>query len=133
MFAPDGFCTLRSAHRSKRGAQPARYLPQERAQEQIMATEQTGSSVELQNFPPQAAVSIRETGRVADLPTMIEHCIATLVNYLHHHAVPPAGPPYVRYFTFGETETDFELGIPLLEPLADEGRVSRSELAGGEA
>ena len=39
----------------------------------------------------------------------------------------------MRYHTFGETETDFELGVPVVEPAAGEGRIVAGELPGGTA
>jgi len=47
--------------------------------------------------------------------------------------VTPAGPPFVRYHTFGETETDLETGVPVFEAAAGEGRIVPGELPGGAA
>ena len=39
----------------------------------------------------------------------------------------------MRYHTFTQTETDLELGIPVVAPIAGEGRIAGGELPGGRA
>ena len=45
----------------------------------------------------------------------------------------PAGPPFVRYHTLGETETDLEVGIPVAEAEPGEGQIAAGALPGGTA
>jgi effector-binding domain-containing protein len=45
--------------------------------------------------------------------------------------VQPAGPPFVRYHTFGETETDLQVGIPVAEAAPGEGQIVAGALPGG--
>ncbi len=59
--------------------------------------------------------------------------IRALRGYLQGRGARPAGPPFVRYHTFGETETDLEFGIPVVEPVAGEGRIAGGELPGDPA
>jgi effector-binding domain-containing protein len=59
--------------------------------------------------------------------------IGALAAYLQQTGAQPAGPPYVRYHTFDENEADFELGVPVAEPVAGEGRIEAGELQGGPA
>jgi|Tabmets5t2r1_1033131.scaffolds.fasta_scaffold07870_2 hypothetical protein len=47
--------------------------------------------------------------------------------------VAPAGPPLGRYHTFGQTETDVEVGIPVVDPTAGESRIATGELFGGRS
>ena len=56
-----------------------------------------------------------------------------LSTYLRQRGAQPSGPPFVRYHTFGETETDVELGIPVAEPMPGERRIAAGELPGGPA
>lgn len=44
----------------------------------------------------------------------------------------PAGPPFSRYFSFGETRIDFESGIPVATPFAGSDDVVAGEIGGGE-
>ncbi len=59
--------------------------------------------------------------------------LRALSAYLQQRGVQPAGAPFVRYHTFGETETDLETGIPVAEPVAGEGRIVSGVLPGGPA
>ena len=47
--------------------------------------------------------------------------------------VAAAGPPFVRYRTFGDQETDVEIGIPVSAPPTGDGRITSGELPGGPA
>ena len=99
----------------------------------MMTAEQNGNDVELQQLEPQPILSIRGTIQVADLGGAMGDRLGALSSYLQQSGAQAAGPPFVRYYTFGETETDFELGVPLSEPVAGEGRVSTGRLPGGHA
>lgn len=61
------------------------------------------STVEVQHRPPQPVLSIRQT-----IPT-------------------------VRYHSFGEVDTDLEIGVPVAADVAGEGRIVRGELPAGPA
>ena len=98
-----------------------------------MATDEHGISVEIQQLTAQPVVSIRETIQVADLGTTMGDRIGALTGYLAHSGAQTVGPPFVRYHTFGETETDMEFGVPVAEPVAGMGRVAAGELPGGPA
>jgi len=54
-------------------------------------------------------------------------------DHLRQHGATPAGPPFVRYHSFGEAETDVEVGLPVAEAVAGQGRVAAGELPGGTA
>jgi effector-binding domain-containing protein len=98
-----------------------------------MAAEQNGNKVELQQREPQPIVSIRATIPVADLGPAMGARLSALSGYLKRSGAQPAGPPFVRYHTFEEIETDLETGIPVVEPVAGEGRIAGGELPGGAA
>ena len=96
-----------------------------------MTSEQRGNDVELKELGPQPTIMIRATIPVADLEPAIGDRLSALSAYLRKSGARPAGPLYVRYHTFGETETDLETGIPVTEPAGGEGRVVAGELLGG--
>jgi effector-binding domain-containing protein len=105
-----------------------------------MDTTRHDAAVELQQLKPQPILGIRATIRIVDLGEAVGERIAALWGYLHRRDVQPAGPPFVRYHTFGETETDFEFGVPVVHPIAsehqdedDEDRIVAGELPGGPA
>jgi effector-binding domain-containing protein len=91
------------------------------------------SSVELRQLDPQPILSIRGTIRTEQLgPTMGDR-IQALRGYLQQTGTQPAGPPFVRYHTFDETETDMEFGVPVAEPAPGQGAITAGELPGGPA
>ena len=98
-----------------------------------MAAEQHGDDVELQHLDPQPVLSIRATVPIAELAEHQGDRLAALAGYLRQRGARPAGPPFVRYHTFGENETDLEVGIPVAAPVAGEGRIAAGALPGGPA
>jgi len=98
-----------------------------------MAAHQHGNKVELLQLEPQPVVSIRGIAQTAALGEAQDERLRALSDFLQQHGVQPGGPPFVRYHTFGDSETDFEIGVPVLEPAAGEGRVVAGELPGGPA
>jgi effector-binding domain-containing protein len=98
----------------------------------IMASTHNGEEVGLQQLRPQAVLSTRATVQIAQLGEAMDDSLRALWGYLQRGA-QPAGPPYVRYHTFGETETDLEIGVPVVEAVAGEGRITAGELPGGPA
>ncbi len=99
----------------------------------MMAAEQHGNDVEFQQLDPQPVVSIRATVRIDQLGEAQDDRLRTLTGYLQRRGAQPAGPPFVRYHTFGGTETDLELGIPVVEPIAGDGRITAGTLPDGPA
>jgi effector-binding domain-containing protein len=83
----------------------------------------------------QPVLSIRGTVDVAQLAEAQGERLREVWQSVNACEATPAGPPFVRYHTFGEaeTETDFEVGIPVVEPVAGEGRAEGGELPGGTA
>jgi effector-binding domain-containing protein len=98
-----------------------------------MAEEQPGNDVEIQQRQPQPVVSIRATVRIVDLAEHQGDRLSALSGYLQQRGAQPAGPPFVRYHTFEGTETDLEVGIPVVAPVAGEGRIAGGALPGGPA
>lgn len=96
-----------------------------------MSTEQYGNDVEMQQLAPQPVLSIRSTVQVAALGEAMGDRLQALRDYVQHHGIQPAGPPFVRYHTFGETETDLETGVPVAVPVAGKGQIIGGELPSG--
>jgi len=98
-----------------------------------MTVESNSHDVEIEHLDPQPVLSIRQTVRVADLGQAMGERIPALWGYMQQQGVRPAGPLYVRYHTFGDTETDMETGLPVVEAVAGEGQINSGELPGGPA
>ena len=98
-----------------------------------MAAEHDTNDTKIQQLTLQPVVSIRSTVLIANLGEAMGERLQTLSGYLQQSGARPAGPPFVRYHTFGATETDLETGIPVAETIAGEGGVAASELPGGPA
>jgi effector-binding domain-containing protein len=80
---------------------------------------------------PQPVVSIRRNVEVGRLTDAQGERLRELRSFIHRHGVDAAGPPFVRYHTFGGTETDLEVGIPVAEAEPGGGRITPGELPGG--
>lgn len=98
-----------------------------------MTDEQTSNDVELVTLDSQPILFVRETVPVSKLGEAQGEMLGALRNYLRQQGVRPAGPTFVRYHSFGASESDLELGVPVAEPLAGEGRVVGGTLPGGPA
>jgi effector-binding domain-containing protein len=88
-------------------------------------------AVTLQELAAQPILSIRATIPVARLGEEMGDRIAVLTDYLQRSGGAPAGPVFVRYHTFGDSETDMETGLPVVTPVAGAGRVAAGMLRGG--
>jgi effector-binding domain-containing protein len=82
---------------------------------------------------PQPVLSIRATVRVDEIAERHGESLRELWRSTQARGVAAAGPPFVRYHTFGETETDVEVGIPVTQAVVGEGRIAAGELPGGAA
>jgi effector-binding domain-containing protein len=91
------------------------------------------TAVEIRELTPQPVVSIRQTIPIADLTAAQAESLHELWRLLRVRGVTPAGPPFVRYHTFGDGETDVEIGVPVADTVVGEGRVVGTELPGGRA
>ena len=98
-----------------------------------MTTGTNGAAVEVEQLEPQPVVSIRAKALVSALGEAQGERFTELSRYLAEHGVRAAGPAFVRYHTFDETETDVETGFPVVEAAAGEGRIVAGVLPGGSA
>jgi effector-binding domain-containing protein len=98
-----------------------------------MNAEPSGNDVEFRQLEPRPVLYIRATAQIEQLGEAMGDRIQALSSYIRERGAQPAGPPFVRYHTFGETETDFEFGVPVVKPVAGEGRIATGELPGGPA
>lgn len=102
-----------------------------------MSTEQTPdineNEVRIEQLQPQNILSIRSTIPIEQLGEAMGERIQTLTEYVRRSGAQPSGPPFVRYHTFGEGETDFEFGVPVARPVESEGRIVAGQLPGGPA
>jgi effector-binding domain-containing protein len=96
-----------------------------------MCAVQNGNDVIIRQLEPQPVVSIRATIPVEELGKVMGDRIQALSEYLQQHRARAAGPFFVRYHTFGDTYTDMETGIPVVEPLAGDAGASAEAQDGG--
>ena len=94
---------------------------------------QTPQTLVVEEREPQPVLSIRRTVELARLSEAQGESLRDLWGSIQRRGVEPAGPPFVRYHTFGETETDLEVGVPVVEASPGEGQVGAGELPGGPA
>jgi effector-binding domain-containing protein len=100
------------------------------------------TQVELIELTPRPAAIIRGVVRFdspersaigARLSEALDQRLRTLAALLARSGARVAGSPYVRYHTFGDTESDMEFGVPLSEALDSDEEAYRGELPGGPA
>lgn len=82
---------------------------------------------------PQLILSIRQKVSLVALPQTQGESLAALWRFMQGEEVAAVGPPFVRYHSFGEDETDVEVGVPISAPALGDGRILSGELPGGQA
>jgi effector-binding domain-containing protein len=87
----------------------------------------------VQDREPQQVLSIRTTVAVAELAQAQAQRLSELWRSMQAQGLAVVGPPFVRYHTFGETETDVELGVPVSKRATGDGRIEAGTLPGGAA
>ena len=98
-----------------------------------MAAQQHSTDVEIEQLELRPVLSIRAVAQIARLGEAQGDRLGALAEYLRQRGIQPAGPPFVRYHSFGETETDLEIGVPVVEPVDGEGVIAAGGLPGGPA
>ena len=94
---------------------------------------QSEDVVLVEDREPQQMLSIRSTVAVADLADAQGARLGELWDWMQSQGLSAVAPPFVRYHTFGEIETDVELGVPVRERATGEGRIEAGALPGGAA
>jgi effector-binding domain-containing protein len=94
---------------------------------------QDPETVLVEDREAQPVLSIRSTVAVAELAQAQSERLSELWGSIQARGDAPLGPPFVRYHTFGEMETDVELGFPVSAGIAGEGRIEAGRLPGGAA
>jgi hypothetical protein len=89
--------------------------------------------VALGELDAQHVLSIRATVEIARLAEAQGEHLHEVWRSVQRQELTPSGPPFVRYHTFGETETDVEVGVPVHRAAAGDERVAAGELPGGAA
>ena len=87
----------------------------------------------VEDRPPQPVLSIRTNVAVAQLAQAQGERLTELWRSQQVRGLASVGPPFVRYHTFGKTETDVELGVPASKGATGEGRIEAGTLPGGAA
>lgn len=90
-------------------------------------------STRLIHLQEQTTLSIRGQVPIADLTTAQGERLRALRAYLTRESIPVAGAPFVRYHTFGDQETDVELGVPLVREAQGQAEIQAGHLPGGPA
>lgn len=82
---------------------------------------------------PQLVLSLRRKIAIAELAQAQGESLGALWRLLEARGLVPLGPPFVRYHTFGERDTDVEVGVPVAEGASGEGSIAVGVLPGGAA
>jgi hypothetical protein len=87
-------------------------------------------AVVLEDRKPLPVLSIRARVGIEELTERHGESLRELWSSMQARGVTAAGPPFVRYHTFEQTETDVEVGIPVADAASGEGRITAGELPG---
>jgi hypothetical protein len=86
----------------------------------------------LEDRHQQQYAGIRTRTGMKDLPNVIPELLGDTFAWLGAHGVSPAGPPFIRYHVIDMAAMlDVEIGIPVANALAGDGRVSAGVLPAG--
>jgi effector-binding domain-containing protein len=89
----------------------------------VMSAGQEPENVVNEEREPQPVLSIRQTIELARLTEAQAASLRDLWSSMHRRGLRTAGPPFVRYHSFGESETDLEVGIPVVAASSGEGHI----------
>lgn len=87
--------------------------------------------IEVKQVPAQPILSARATSSVETLAETIGTLISEVAAVAHRSGVAFAGMPFTRYHRI-EPDIEVEAGLPVVQPVAGEGRVIAGELPAGE-
>lgn len=96
-----------------------------------MSPDPTNTRIEVQQRDSQPVLSVRTTVPVAQLNAAQGEALRALWDHLRQQDLRPVGAPYVRYHTFGDSETDVEVGVPVPKAAVGADQVAAGELPGG--
>ena len=80
---------------------------------------------------PQAGLSIREKVGNAEIPAKMGEFFGQIAGYAARKGIRLAGPPFALYHSWGDAETDMEVGFPVASADPGEGRIQPMVLPGG--
>ena len=89
-------------------------------------------SYEIRFIPGQGAAVVSVSTTPANIGESMGTALAQAFQAVADSGAVPAGPPFARYFSFGET-IEYEAGLPLTAPFKAGAEVRASHIGGGEA
>ena len=90
----------------------------------------TIDTVELE---PQPAMVVRRKVALEELGGILADILPRVYGHIVEAGQQPAGMPFMRYFTMDGVACDIVAGLPVAEPLAEEGDIENHLLPGGKA
>ena len=87
--------------------------------------------MEIREVPKLDTAAVRLTASSAELPQVIGDVCGEILAYFDKQGIQPAGHPVVVYHNLDMEALDVEIGIPVSQPIARDGRIDLSVLPGG--
>jgi effector-binding domain-containing protein len=81
----------------------------------------------------QSVASIRTKCKPSEISATLAELLPEVMAHLNATGAKMAGAPFSRYHAFGPEMIDLEAGIPVSQPITENGRVKNSELPAGKA
>jgi effector-binding domain-containing protein len=86
----------------------------------------------IQQIERRSTVCMRITTRKEEIGKRIGDVLTQVGEYVERSGTRPAGPPYARYFRWSDEGVEVEIGVPVAERVAGDGRLIAGELPGGQ-
>ena len=89
--------------------------------------------LESRHAQPYLGIHLRANGE-ADFRQAADTGFPELFGWLHENDIAPGGAPMIRYRALDADgfPTDFEVGVPVTEPVEGNGRIAARELPAGD-
>lgn len=90
------------------------------------------TDVAIEERPDQAYMAVRVRVVMSELGGAVAPLFGEVYGWVAEHGATPAGPPFLRYLIVDmESELEVDVAVPVIEPLAGDGRVVPGRLPGG--
>lgn len=90
------------------------------------------SEPKIDNREEQPYMGIRSQVPMTELPTVIPQSLGETFAWLRTEGIEPVGPPFIRYHVIDmDSKLDVELGVPVANAPAGNGRVAAGVLPSG--
>jgi AraC family transcriptional regulator len=89
--------------------------------------------IKTRKLSPRRTAVLRVSSSPDEVGAAFREALPEVADCVSRQGVGIDGPPFARFFDYGDEGADFEAGFPVSAPVRAEGRVEPGELPGGRA